>query len=326
MNPQSFDTLKEITNHLQDTYGGDGFDDITKHGFIHGSIKMVETKNEVIVSCLKQDPDVDNPIDDFGAIFKVFRSVDERDSFTKDLKNKLFFLVDKYEHSGVDYSVSGSKNYPDSRWDVSHGCAVYVPEPEIQSEYRKLIRKNPVDVVKAQFVESTNSILNTYSEWCNGETYYNTTVVYDKKGNTLEDDSCGGYIGYDYSEREQLSTLKTFVQNSAVKDLLENVIIDTKPAAEATSLGFKIDTKDLVSFKVAEVYDQTVVAATYSQEDKAIIYNEKNGKVTEAKFEQWQKNHNVTPEQFLEARMTSDIKEAIRANIEEPEKKKTMKM
>lgn len=136
---------------------------------------------------------------------REFRTADQRDSVARGLEEdkQLFYYVDKYSHSGVHYSVSETRDYPDDRWDVSHRCAIFIPCEDIQAEYKKL--KYSVGRINAalKFEQDTNSILNEYSMWCNGEVYGVINRVVDiATQEDLIDETCWGFIGYEYASQE----------------------------------------------------------------------------------------------------------------------------
>lgn len=215
MENNEFKTINAAKDYLEEKFEIESAFDISDHGVVQDSVSVTEVGDKVVVSCLKYDSD---PMDYFsnddgaGELFQ-FRSVGERDSKVKELKKEkvLFYLVDKYEHGSVHFSVSQTHNYPDQRWDVAHGCAIYVPCDYIQDEYKKLAKKEGVEAAKARFVNDSNGVLDEYSNWCNGEVYGYSVTVFDKKGQELENDECWGFIGYKYAEEEKKSVEKHYV-------------------------------------------------------------------------------------------------------------------
>lgn len=293
------------------------------------AVEVAETENLIIVGCLKVDQDPVNFFeDDEGSgTFKEFRSVDERDEFLTTLKkSSLFYLVDKYAHGNVHYSVSNTKNYPDQRWDVAHGCAVYIPSDYIQEEYKKAKKKMTVAEAKAKFLEDANSTLNSYSDYCNGEVYGYSVVTYDKKGQVIEENECWGYIGYDNANKEKSEIMKASFVDSQVDDLLKNIDIikfsetTNIPNVSSDKLNMihrNVDFNNVKSGTYTEIYGETILAVVHDAQDCAFVYHD-NGvdKPVVARFEEWQKKHGVTPEQFTEARFLSDVKSVLRKHLE----------
>lgn len=215
MEQNEFRTVSAAKNYLEEKFEIESAFDISEHGVVEDTLSVTEVGDKVIIACLKYDQD---PMDYFsnddgaGELFQ-FRNVDERDSKAKELKKdkKLFYLVDKYDHSAVHFSVSQTANYPDQRWDVSHGCAIYVPCDYIQSEYKKLAKKEGVEAAKSHFIKDSNSVLDEYSNWCNGEVYGYSVTIFDKKGEEINCDECWGFIGQKYAEEEKKSVEKHYV-------------------------------------------------------------------------------------------------------------------
>lgn len=287
-------------------------------------LEVVKTENGVVVGMLMVDT---SPMDyfenDHGAGELVqFRSAYERDEAmeARSKSKNLMYLVDRYEHGQVHYSVSGTVNYPDDRWDVAHGCAVFVPSEDVQKAYKKEVKESGEDAARQKFIADSNKVLDNYSDWCNGEVYGYAVLSFDKSGKELNTDECWGYIGRDYANEEKRSVMKHVVLSEEVDKLMENVVIETLSPKEV-DLPFKITKKGLESAKVAKVYDTYVVGAKYEGEDNVVVYNWSEGqeKPAKAKFEEWQKNYGTTAQQFLDARLNSDIGDVIKKELEKQE-------
>lgn len=91
------------------------------------------------------------------------------------------FVVNKYDHSAVHYSIAGTVGYVDARWDAAPK-GVYV---------------SPAWVEPGNRVESANQRLDTYSQWCNGWVYGVASETYTPDGELVEDEACWGFIGDD---------------------------------------------------------------------------------------------------------------------------------
>lgn len=324
-NFESFSSKESLTSELQEEFGLDSGFDLDYRDPSYDSIEVLRTDDKIIVGLLQHDQDAQDYFenDDGAGEFIEFRSAEQRDNEISKLSKtkKLFYVVNKYDHGNVHYSVGGSKTYPDERWDVSHGCAIFIPCDYIQTEFRKMKRVDGIDAAYEHFIADSNKVLDNYSDWCNGEVYGYSVLTFDKEGNELDCDECWGFIGSDYAKEEKQSVMKHIVLTEQLNKLMENVVIETVEAKNV-NLPFKITKKDLEEIKVAHVYDTYCVAAKYSGEDNAVIYNWKEGdeKPTKAKFAAWQKEHGTTADQFLTARLNSDIKDVLRKNSidEEP--------
>ncbi len=168
------------------------------------NITVEEVGNLLAVGYIIHD---DGPADDWLDLqqnneghqgrLKVFRSQVERDEFIDEIEaeKKICFIVDKYEHSAVHYSVANSIWLPDRQWDVAPSGVFVLPD-DLQKQYHK--RKYAVSRAGArqELVSVVNSILDEYSMWCNGEIYGVVTFVPGEKD--LED-SCWGFVGHEYA-------------------------------------------------------------------------------------------------------------------------------
>lgn len=55
--------------------------------------------------------------------------------------------------------------------------------------------------------------LDEYEKWCNGECYGYVVGVYRQTdGQLVTEDSCWGYIGYEYAERELREVMRHYVE------------------------------------------------------------------------------------------------------------------
>ncbi len=215
MEQQKFKDISSLQNHLEDKYEGVDFSVLKEREVVHESVELVEVNDKIIVSYLKYDQ---SPMDYFeddegaGEFFK-FRSADEVEDKLEELKKekKLFYLVDKYEHGNVHYSVANTVSYPDDRWDVSHGCAIFVPCSYVQDEYKKMAKKEGVEKAKENFIKDSNAVLSGYSDWCNGEVYGYIVKGLDKKGQEVNCYACWGFVGNDYAQQEKKSIVEYYV-------------------------------------------------------------------------------------------------------------------
>lgn len=315
----TYPSLLAAQNELQEHFGiEEGFDFNVSDNEHPEDIDVMFGEDHVVVGYLRHD---DSPSDFFedgdglGKIIK-FRSQEHFDETMKSYKSKLHYYVDKYEHGNVHYSIADTASYPDRRWDVSEKCALFVPCDDIQSQWKKKKKTDGVEEATKAFVTDSNNVLDQYSSWCNGEVYGYNIYVFDNKGQEVEEDTCWGFIGHKYANKEKLSNMNNQLQFIMMEKMVETVVITDTNIANA-NLPFKIIKRGLETMKAAFVYDTHIVAVKYAGEDNAIVYKFKEGdeSATRARYEVWQKKHGVSVDQFLDARMKSDIKEVLQANM-----------
>lgn len=322
---ESYDSTTELENQLRDDFEVDNGFDLSHYNPSYQSLELVRTEDKIIIGMLNDDNDPQEYFesDEGEGSLIHFRNAEVRDLEVAKLSKtkKLFYLVSKYAHGNVHYSVAGTNGYGNDRYDVSHGCAVHIPCAYIQSEFRKMKRTHGEGEAYEHFLQVANNTLNSYSDWCNGEVYGYTVLTFDKKGNELDNEQCWGYVGRENAENERLSVMKRIVVSEEVNKLMENVTVE-KTELKNASLPFKIAKKGLQELHVAHVYNNFVVGAKYEGEDNTMVYKWSEGqeKPIKAKYGQWQKHHNVTAEKFMHARMESDIKDILRDNLNKENK------
>ncbi len=106
------------------------------------------------------------------------------------------FLLEAYIHSGVRLALAGEGNFPDRRWDVSTLGAVFVAKSGCRT------RKAAYKVAQSK-VEEWNMYLS-------GDVW--GFIIEDDDGNHL--DSCWGFYGREYCEREGAQALKYAKEHS----------------------------------------------------------------------------------------------------------------
>lgn len=180
---------------FEDTYpsvslkGTKPFDDV---------LYVVEHMNGLMtVAYLAVDDDSPNPLTGFNGTGELIEFSPRKNPYgiiEGIPKETLFFLVDRFSHSGVHYSIANTRHYPYRQWDVSQNCGVYIPCDDVQAQYRegKLTRDGTIG--------DSNTVLDEYSKWCNGEVFGIITKQFViPTGEELSEDSCWGYIGYKYA-------------------------------------------------------------------------------------------------------------------------------
>jgi len=124
--------------------------------------------------------------------FQDFRSEQARDDFiaqkiSEGVPKDHIFIVDKYDHGSVSYSVSGTKTYPDHEWDVAPSGVLILDEKGENAALGGEIDK-----------DSANASLSEYTSYVNGETYGIATALFDAQGNlTDEVEVVWGFVGTD---------------------------------------------------------------------------------------------------------------------------------
>ena len=115
----------------------------------------------------------------------------------------IWFWVEKYEHGQVHFSVANTRGYPDRMWDVGV-CGIFVPCDDVQRRYHKdKYKRGGKALARQEAIRDSNLMLQEYTNWCNGEVYGVVITVIDlATGEAEEVDSCCGYIGAEYAERE----------------------------------------------------------------------------------------------------------------------------
>ena len=108
--------------------------------------------------------------------------------------------IDKYEHSGVSYSVHGEGYY--CRWDTSSTWAVWFPDDCLMDELKGLKGKKRRD----KCIVYARQACKLFNQWANGDVY--GFIVKDQSGNEI--DSCWGYFG-DEAWEDALSECKHFI-------------------------------------------------------------------------------------------------------------------
>ena len=97
------------------------------------------------------------------------------------LKAGKMFWLDRYEHSGISYSLSGTGTMAND-WDNSRNAGIL----EFSNDYIK----NTSYEDRERYARED---IKQYSDWANGEVY-NVTITTDTG---LDINQCSGFIGYE---------------------------------------------------------------------------------------------------------------------------------
>jgi hypothetical protein len=122
----------------------------------------------------------------------------------RDVIYRPLFLLD---HSGL-WLRTGTFHEDPGGWDTSCVGIIYVTLAEIRREY-SLTRVSQKR--RAQVVRLLESEVGEYSSYLSGDVY--GYVIEDEGGNHLE--SCWGFIGREYAEKEILSECKASIDAMA---------------------------------------------------------------------------------------------------------------
>lgn len=162
-----------------------------------------DTHGRLVHAYLALDPE---PVDyewseDGQGLFEEFRDAVTRDRRKAELEDEGWelFLVERYKHGGVHYSVAGTRNYPDRQWDVLPN-ALYAPPIDVLNEYREGERSHD------ELVAFANVVLDEYSDACNGHVYGVVVEVFERPGEpdadwtAVDEDTVWGVIGHAHAE------------------------------------------------------------------------------------------------------------------------------
>lgn len=184
------------------------------------------TERAFTVSYITRDqaPDIDFWKDDEArGRLDLFRSAADRDAtMTIERRAKrLALVVDHYRHGDEHFSVTKTRSYLHGQWDTAPR-GVFVPCDDAQKAYWKDVRAaNRIGDPAARdaalkgaltkAVESSNAILNEYSDFVNGEVYglIKESWVVDEHGRARITDAeeSWGIIGHAVAQERLKSEL-----------------------------------------------------------------------------------------------------------------------
>jgi hypothetical protein len=174
-----------------------------------------------VIGYRTHDDCVDNPLESSDAMGKIhsfntrhrnFKHPDDCKSLIGDPMN---VPLAYYEHGQCMWMIAGGTewaNTPDKQWDGRAFAGIWEADDECRKtilwKFRKWKKENNLKKTtpqqrKEQYRliarDMAKGICEEYTAWCNGDCYVNHVEVYDKEGNLLSEDICGGFIG-DYAE------------------------------------------------------------------------------------------------------------------------------
>jgi len=118
-------------------------------------------------------------------------------------QHKFAVEIDKYEHSGISYSVKNEGM--NCRWDTSSTWAVWFPDKCALDE---IMRFKTLKAQKKRAVELAREACTLFNQWANGDVYYYN--ITDADGEIVE--SCGGFYGMDAVKEEVNSQIDYLVK------------------------------------------------------------------------------------------------------------------
>jgi hypothetical protein len=165
--------------------------------------KTNEDGTELMVAYLA--PDEYPPSHEFeeGESFVEHRSAADRDrDFMEKQEAGLNpMLVERYSHSGVDYSIMNTKSYPDRQFDVALS-GVYVPCSYVRNE----LEKGNIDL--DEVVRQANVALKTFSDYSNGYCYDSTVEIFKYDEATEQWEQSDIHRGFATGYEEAVADLK----------------------------------------------------------------------------------------------------------------------
>jgi hypothetical protein len=162
--------------------------------------KTNEEGNELMVCYLSVDDDANHDFEEGETLVQhPSQAARDQDFMAKVDAGLHPMLVDRYQHSSVDFSIANTKEYQHREFDVV-ACAVYTPPTELREQLER------GDVSLTEVVQQANDSLSVYSDFCNGNAF-NCNVeifVYDEASDEwIKDDMHRmGEIGYERAVAE----------------------------------------------------------------------------------------------------------------------------
>ena len=139
---------------------------------------------------IEQDEFAENPVENgnyeiigFGEYGTQHNYENPQDVIDTNKKDYYIFPLRAYIHSGMALSLTDECPFND-QWDSGF--------------YGFIMFKKEKGIGKIKSFEWAKSYIEEYNQWLSGDVY--SFIIYDENGEIL--DSCSGFFGYDYIERE----------------------------------------------------------------------------------------------------------------------------
>lgn len=102
-----------------------------------------------------------------------------------------------WQHSNCAWGVAGSlSHYQYFRWDGTEFAGVWEPDEVCINELDLAGAPGTNERVMRAW-ELAKSACEVYTKWCNGEVYFYRLEVFDAEGESLGEESCAGFYGWD---------------------------------------------------------------------------------------------------------------------------------
>lgn len=181
---------------------------------------MADNRTNVLRLRVEYDTCTDDPLaDDEFVTLDLFedrhsRGID-RESILDDygnvklsLRQKLrfgtAFVVSKYEHGGVSYWIYGQGGcHQNDMWDTTSEAGILylnLSRRDRRSRHYKTYESR---------LAAAKSVMETYTAWCNGDTYSCDLTTDDEESI----DGCGGLIGHDYAKEEITASIRYYMSS-----------------------------------------------------------------------------------------------------------------
>jgi hypothetical protein len=109
-----------------------------------------------------------------------------------------------YDHSGITINTTGFNHCDSQQWDWGQLGFIYISKKRAREEYSwKVLNKARI----AKLKEYLEGEIETYDAYLTGNVYRYTIVLPDG----TEDDSCGGYYGFDHEKSGLMEAAKNAV-------------------------------------------------------------------------------------------------------------------
>ena len=109
-----------------------------------------------------------------------------------------------YDHSGITINTTGFNHCDSQQWDWGQLGFIYISKKRAREEYSwKVLNKARI----AKLKEYLEGEIETYDAYLTGNVYRYTIVLPDGE----EDDSCGGYYGFDHEKSGLMEAAKNAV-------------------------------------------------------------------------------------------------------------------
>mgnify|MGYP006429210025 CR=1 FL=1 len=128
---------------------------------------------------------------------RTLKSQQEMDDFIQqqEAAGRVVLPVQRYAHGQVHYSIRGTRNYPDMRFDVAGLTHFYLPPDDVSESHLSgsMSREN--------LLAFANGVLEQYSKWANGDTWTirqrRYTITPEGRVERLQDEPAAEVVGED---------------------------------------------------------------------------------------------------------------------------------